>query len=92
MHRTNKFRMTTGKRTALEKANHPKSSLSIYDGEVAAGTADGGASNSEATLSFPSRRRVEGSVPKFPSRKRVEGSVPRTDPRGSTGLGVGPPP
>ncbi len=46
---------------------------------MAAGTADGGAYNSEATPSFPSRRRVEG-------------SVPRTDPRGSTGLGVGPRP
>jgi hypothetical protein len=62
-----------------EWENHPKSSLSIYDGEVAAGTADGGACNSEA-------------APKFPSRRRVEGTVPRTDPRGSTGLRAGPHP
>jgi hypothetical protein len=36
-----------------EWANHPKSSISIYDGEVAAGTADGGALQQRSHTKFP---------------------------------------
>jgi hypothetical protein len=46
-----------------EWENHPKSSLSIYDGEVAAGTADGGALQQRSHTKIPLPQARGGNSP-----------------------------